>query len=140
MQYKVGTLGEFEAWTKEVVRNRAAAEGVPKRWFDSEETAQRSLGAAMSVEGLVKLLSRQNLALLHAIEREKPASMRALAALTGRKESNLSRTLKKLEQAGIVAMRPGPGRTRTPVLVARRVRLEIDLRDGTGGSTVEAAE
>jgi predicted transcriptional regulator len=44
-----------------------------------------------------------------------------------RKESNLSRTLKKLQEAGIVALEKGPGRTRAPRLVARRVTLDLDL-------------
>jgi hypothetical protein len=48
-----------------------------------------------------------------------------------RKESNLSRTLKKLQQAGIVSFEQGPGRTRVPRLAARRVTLELDLV-GTG--------
>jgi predicted transcriptional regulator len=138
MRYRIGTLEEFAAWTKEVVRDPKAAERTPKRWFDSEETARRALQESRSAEALVKLLSPDNLALLRVIEREKPASMRALAALTGRKESNLSRTMRKLEAAGIVALRPGPGRTRVPVVTARRVRLEIDLTGERSGAAVEA--
>ncbi len=53
--------------------------------------------------------------------------MRALAQLARRKESNLSRTLKKLHEAGIVAFEVGQGRMRAPRLVAQRVTLELDL-------------
>ena len=53
--------------------------------------------------------------------------MRSLAQHTHRKESNLSRTLKKLHEAGIVDFEEGAGRMRAPRLVARRVTLELDL-------------
>jgi len=76
---------------------------------------------------MVKLLSPANLAMLDAIKRHKPASVRELAALTGRKEASLSRTLKRFAQLGIVAFEDGPRRARVPALVATRVHLEIDL-------------
>jgi predicted transcriptional regulator len=50
---------------------------------------------------MVKLLSPANLAMLDTIERHKPASVRELAALTGRKEASLSRTLKRFAQLGL---------------------------------------
>jgi predicted transcriptional regulator len=84
---------------------------------------------------MVKLLSAQNLRLLHLIATKRPGSVRELATLVRRKESNLSRTLKKLEQLGIVALQKGPGRTRTPRLVARRVTLELNLAGGEGSYT-----
>ena len=76
---------------------------------------------------MVKLLSPANLAMLDAIKQHKPASVRELAALTGRKEASLSRTLKRFAQLGIVAFEDGPRRSRAPALVATRVHLEIDL-------------
>lgn len=124
--YKVGTLGEFAAWTRRVVRDPRAARKAPKRWFDSEATARRA-AARISAEAMVKLLSPGNLAVLGAISRRKPASLRELAALTGRTEASLSRTLKRLAHAGIVSLQAGPRRTRVPALIASRVRLEIDL-------------
>jgi predicted transcriptional regulator len=86
---------------------------------------------------MVKLLSPGNLAVLEAIKRHKPASLRALAALTGRKEASLSRTLKRLAQLGIVAFGEGPHRSRVPALIATRVHLEIDL---TGRPSVVAVD
>lgn len=127
MTYKTGTIGEFMRWTKRVIAEPAAATKVPKRWFDSETTAEKALGSKTSPEAMVKLLSSENLRLLHLIATKKPDSVRELATLVRRKESNLSRTLKKLEQVGIIALRKGPGRTRAPRLVARRVTLELDL-------------
>ncbi|MFO1432028.1 MAG: MarR family transcriptional regulator [Candidatus Competibacteraceae bacterium] len=127
MTYKIGSIGEFMAWTKQVIRDPGVAEGLPKHWFDSEETALQSNTDVVAAEALVKLLSPDNLAVLQIINREKPESIRRLAELSGRKESNLSRTLKKLEKAGIIKFAAGPGRMRVPLLVASRVRLEIDL-------------
>jgi predicted transcriptional regulator len=127
MTYKIGTLGDFMRWTKQVIVDPAAAAPAPKRWFDSNETAVRSPGASTSPEAMVKLLSAENLALLHLKGTHRPDSVRALARLARRQESNLSRTLKKLREAGIVDFEKGEGRTRAPRLVARRVRLDLDL-------------
>ncbi len=125
--YKVGSIGEFADWTRRVVRDPAAARGVPTTWFDREETAHRLGAEQISAEALVKLLSPGNLAVLAAIRQHRPGSMRELAALTGRKEASLSRTLKRFARAGIVGFQDGPRRTRVPALIAHRVHLEIDL-------------
>ncbi len=125
--YKIGSLREFAEWTKSVVRGPNEATDVPKKWFDSEETAARAATDQVSAEAMVKLLSPGNLAVLEAIRRHKPASMRELATLTGRQEASLSRTLKRFAELGIVSFEDGPHRTRVPALIARRVRLEIDL-------------
>ena len=125
--YRVGSLGEFAAWTKSIVREPRRAQGVPKIWFDSEAAAARAAAGRVSAEAMVKLLSPGNLAMLGAIRRHKPASMRELATLTGRQEASLSRTLKRFAELGIVSLRDGPHRTRIPALIACRVRLEIDL-------------
>ena len=125
--YKVGSLREFADWTKRVVRDPKSAHGVPKTWFDSAATAQRAATDQVSAEAMVKLLSAGNLAVLAAIRRHKPASVRELAVLTGRTEASLSRTLKRFAELGIVAFQNGPHRTRIPALIARRVHLDIDL-------------
>jgi predicted transcriptional regulator len=137
--YKVGSIGEFAAWTKRVVRDSRNARAVPKKWFDSEATAERATLEQMSAEAMVKLLSPGNLAVLDAISRHHPASLRELASLTGRKEASLSRTLKRFAQAGIVAFRDGPNRTRVPVLIALRVHLDIDLAGHRSAVAVDTA-
>lgn len=43
MTYKVGSIGEFAAWTKDVVRDPRRARDVPRKWFDSEATAARNV-------------------------------------------------------------------------------------------------
>ena len=127
MTYKVGPIGEFAAWTKRVICDPQATRDIPKKWFDSEATAAHAAADQVSAEAMVKLLSPGNLAVLDAIRRHKPTSMRELATLTGRKEASLSRTLKRFAQLGIVAFEDGPRRARVPALVATRVHLEIDL-------------
>jgi DNA-binding transcriptional ArsR family regulator len=137
--YRIGSLREFKDWTLEVVRNPKAAEGVPKRWYDSDETAKAfrtsrgdrflahyDASDRRKAVTVVRLIS-DNLPVLEAIGSRAPASIRELAAITGRSDSNLHRSLKKLQRAGLVAFRRGPNRTRRPVLTARKVRLEIDL-------------
>ncbi len=37
--YRVGSIGEFAAWTKGLVRNPAATRDAPRQWFDIEATA-----------------------------------------------------------------------------------------------------
>jgi predicted transcriptional regulator len=137
MTYKTGSVGEFMRWSKRVIADPKAAAKMPKRWFDSHATAERALGTKTSPEAMVKLLSSDNLKLLHLIGTKRPGSVRELALLVRRKESNLSRTLKKLQAAGIVAFEPGPGRTRAPRLVARRVTLDLDLVGAGGVASVQ---
>ena len=137
MTYKKGSIGEFMRWTKRVVTEPAAASELPKRWFDRDDTAAKVLRTTASPEAMVKLLSAENLVLLQLIAKLRPGSLRELARLAKRKESNLSRTLKKLHNAGIVDFEKGPGRTRVPRLVARRVTLDLDL---AGPSSVVSVE
>jgi hypothetical protein len=59
MTYKTGSIGEFMRWTKQVVTDPVAAKDTPKRWFDTEETAAKSLGTSDSPEAMVKLLSAE---------------------------------------------------------------------------------
>lgn len=136
MTYKTGTIGEFMRWTKSVVADPAAANAAPKRWFDGKETAERAL-ARTSPEAMVRLLSDDNIALLHLIGSTKPSSVVELAKHAHRAVSNLSRTLKKLHAAGIVDFERGPRGTRAPRVTARRVILELDL---TGPNSMVSVE
>ena len=140
MTYKTGSIGDFMRWTMQVVTNPVAAKDTPKRWFDREDTATKSLGTSASPEAMVKLLSPENLALLHIIGSERPDSLRALAALAHRKESNISRTLKKMHEAGIVDFEVRAGRMRAPRLIARRVTLDLDLMGPESIVSIERPE
>jgi predicted transcriptional regulator len=63
----------------------------PKIWF----TSMRSLA---------QVLSDENRALLDVIRSSKPVSISELAEMTGRKQGNLSRTLKTMSNYDLVKM------------------------------------
>ena len=61
----------------------------PKVWFES-------------VQSMAQVLSSENQKLLRIIKEQKPASLKELAVVSGRKRSNLSRTLNTMSRYGIV--------------------------------------
>jgi predicted transcriptional regulator len=63
----------------------------PKIWFSS-------------MKSLSEVLSDNNMRLLKMIEENQPETLKELATLSGRKTSNLSRTLKTMERYGIVEL------------------------------------
>jgi predicted transcriptional regulator len=56
------------------------------------------------MRSLAEVLSDENRALLKIIADAQPESISGLAELTGRKQSNLSRTLKTMSSYGLVEM------------------------------------
>lgn len=78
-----------------------------------------------SVEALVRLLTPDNRRLLATIRDRKPQSIAALSKLTGRAQPNLTRTLAKLETAGLVETRK-VGNCKAYRVRVRKVRVEID--------------
>ena len=83
--------------------------GEPKIWF----TSMRSLA---------EVLSDENRALLQVIKKTNPQSITSLAATTGRKPGNLSRTLKTMSNYGIVEMKRERNHVR-PVAKATEFRI-----------------
>ncbi len=81
----------------------------PKIWF----TSMRSLA---------EVLSDENRSLLRVIKETSPPSISSLAQTTGRKPSNLSRTLKTMSNYGIVEMRRERNQVR-PVAKATEFRI-----------------
>jgi len=63
--------------------------GEPKVWFES-------------LNSMAQVLSSENQKLLKVINEKKPTSLKELEIATGRKSSNLSRTLKTMSRYGIV--------------------------------------
>jgi predicted transcriptional regulator len=84
--------------------------GDPKVWFPS-------------MRSLAEVLSDDNRALLKLIETERPASIKVLADLTGRKPGNLSRTLKTMSNYGLVELRKEDHRRVRPVAKATEFRI-----------------
>ena len=81
----------------------------PKVWFPS-------------MRSMAEVLSDDNRALLKIIFDEKPESVTSLAGLTGRKTSNLSRTLKTMSRYGFVEMRRESNHVRP---IAKATEFEI---------------
>lgn len=85
--------------------------GEPKIWF----TSMRSVA---------EVLSDDNRALLQMIRETRPESLAELAQRTGRQPGNLSRTLKKMADYGLVEMKSGAGgRKLRPVVKAEEFRI-----------------
>lgn len=88
--------------------------GEPKIWFTS-------LGS------LARVLSEPNRRLLRVIDERHPSSLAELEAMTGRKASNLSRTLKTMSQYGLVRLVPGKRGSVAPEVLVREVRMDLSL-------------
>lgn len=127
---KMASFEEFKAFTGAVARGEREVEpSEPRMWcerIDSPMGVETDV-RFRSIEAGAKLLSAKNRALLRAIVERQPRSVTELAALTGRAEQNVLRTLNKLVEAGIVRLDRGEGRARRPVVTARKVHFEIDL-------------
>ena len=65
--------------------------GEPKVWFES-------------LKAMAQVLNSENQQLLRTIIERKPKSIKELEYITGRKSSNLSRTLKTMERCGIIEL------------------------------------
>jgi predicted transcriptional regulator len=85
----------------------------PKIWFES-------------LQSMAQVLSSENQQLLRIIIEQKPASLKDLEIATGRKRSNLSRTLKTMSQYGIVDL-VKQKKTVMPVVRATDFKVEFGL-------------
>ena len=91
---KIGIADEAELRQRSIdiaAGRRRRRRGKPKVWFTSMRAA-------------AEVLSEKNRELLRILAEEQPQSVRELAVLTGRAESNLSRTLKTLAGYGFVRL------------------------------------
>ena len=87
--------------------------GEPKIWFES-------------VQSMAQVLSSENQELLRIIKKQKPESLKQLEEVSGRKRSNLSRTLKTMSHYGIVDLIK-QDRTIKPVVKATDFKVEFGL-------------
>ncbi len=87
----------------------------PKIWFES-------------LKSMAQVLSSENRQLLKTILEYKPSSLAELEEMTGRKKSNLSRTLKTLERYGIVELHKEKNRI-IPEVKATDFRVEFGLSE-----------
>lgn len=73
----------------------------------------------------MRLLTPQNRELLAIIRDKKPQSIAELAALTGRAQPNLTRTLGKLAAIGFVRLQ-NIDRRKVPTTIIHSLRINID--------------
>ena len=85
----------------------------PKIWFES-------------LHSMAQILNNDNQKLLEIILEKKPGSIKELAEVSGRKESNLSRTLKTMNRYGIVDLIKNKKAIK-PVVKATDFKLEFGL-------------
>ena len=89
----------------------------PKIWFSS-------------MESFAQILSSRNKLLLEIISQAKPRSMTELAHLSGRQKSNLSRTLKTMEQYGLVTLKREKSGEVRPQVTFQHLRVDLTLSSG----------
>ena len=103
----IASYEEMNARTLAVARGeRRVLSTEPKVWFTSTESFAR-------------ILSARNRELLRVIAERVPQSLEELAQITGRAKSNLSRTLRTMEQYGLVTLNRAERGRVTPTGVTR---------------------
>lgn len=80
-----------------------------------------------SAESFARVLSDRNRALLDVIAEFCPNSLTELEQRTGRRKSNLSRTLKTMERYGFVALTKGVRGTVVPRVPYQAISLTLPL-------------
>lgn len=112
----IASYVDFKERTLAIARGELKpATDAPKVWFTS-------------MESFAKILSDKNRELLGVIAAQNPKSLTELAEKTGRAKSNLSRTLKRMEQYGLIRFEPGEGRAQAPRVVYSDITLDVSLQ------------
>jgi predicted transcriptional regulator len=111
----IASYEEMKALTMAIARGKhKRAPKDPRVWFPSTES-------------FAKVLSAGNRDLLRIIAEKAPGSLDELAGLTGRKKSNLSRTLKTMSNYGLVHLERGLRGRIAAKVVHDRIELELPL-------------
>jgi len=87
--------------------------GEPKVWFET-------------LQSMAQILSSENRQLLKIIKEKNPTSLKELEIATGRKRSNLSRTLRTMSRYGIIDL-VKHNRTVQPIVKATDFKIEFGL-------------
>jgi len=111
----IASLEEMKSRTIAIAKGKYKnSKGEPKIWFTSAES-------------FAKILSEKNRALLELIAEEQPDSITELEALSGRKKSNLSRTLKTMATYGLIKLEQTERGTIAPRVNYSDIQLNISL-------------
>lgn len=93
---------------------RKPAPNEPRVWFTS-------------LESLAKVLSHKNMLLLEMIRNSRPESIAELATISGRHKPNLTRTLRHMEDLGIVEFETRPGGRKRPRVTYDTIQIGARL-------------
>ena len=121
---KIGIMSreDYKRRTLAIARGRyTPRKGEPKVWFES-------------LKSMAQVLSNENQELLRVINEREPASLKELEVVTGRKRSNLSRTLRTMERYGIVDL-TRENRAVKPTVKATDFKVEFGLNVPFGPQT-----
>jgi predicted transcriptional regulator len=111
----IASYGEMKARTMAIAKGTCKpAASDPRVWFPSAESFAR-------------VLSDKNRALLDTIAKFCPNSLAELERRTGRRKSNLSRTLKTMERYGFVALKKGARGAVVPRVPYQAISLTLPL-------------
>jgi predicted transcriptional regulator len=111
----IASYEEMKALSLAVARGeRKLGPHEPRVWFPSTES-------------FAKVLSGANRNLLRVIAEHEPGSLDDLERLTGRRKSNLSRTLKTMANYGLLRLERGPRGRVVPKLMHDRIELQLPI-------------
>ena len=88
------------------------------------------------MESFACVLSDRNRALLELIAEARPESLAALAGMSGRARSNLSRTLKTMARYGLVRLEKGEGGKIAPHVPYTDIVLDVPIAANRGAEGV----
>lgn len=111
---KIGIMkrNEFRQYTIDIAKGKIKpAPDAPKVWFDS-------------IESMAQVLSSPNRELLQLIKTHQPQSLAELSEISGRKKESLSRTLRTMNNYGIVKLEQGKRRATIPHVLADTFEVE----------------
>ena len=121
----IASYEQMKARTLAIARGEHRPTDEPRVWFTSAESFAR-------------VLSDRNRVLLATIAESAPESLTQLAELTGRKKSNLSRTLKTMERYGFVHLVRGARGSVAPRVHYHRISLTLPLSTPRRGGSKAA--
>jgi predicted transcriptional regulator len=108
-------LQKFQAYTKDITTGKHKRKRrEPKIWFSS-------------MASLAHVLSDRNRDLLSLIAEQQPESISELARLSDRSQSNLTRTLKKMESYGLVKFETGTRGSKRPSVPYSDIVLDMSI-------------
>ena len=111
----IASYKEMKARTISIAKGKyKTTKDEPKIWFTSAES-------------FAKILSDKNRVLLSIIAQSAPESITELALKTGRKKSNLSRTLKKMEHYGLVILKKAKNGCIAPKVLYKNISLVMPI-------------